>query len=96
MATKQEIIDTLTLAGIPHDPSAKKADLEALLPLTPAAPQAAPAPQPDQVPADDNGAATVYDMRGKPHRTYSLEVHGERYRELAEMFISDRPGWSLR
>lgn len=44
----------------------------------------------------DNGAVTVYDMRGKPHRTYSLEVHGERYRELAEMFISDRPGWSLR
>lgn len=39
---------------------------------------------------------TVCDKRGNPHRTYTLEIHGSRFRELAEMFISDRPGWFLR
>jgi hypothetical protein len=50
----------------------------------------------EQKPTSKSAEVTVCDMRGNPHRTYTLEIHGSRFRELAEMFISDRPGWFLR
>lgn len=85
MATKQEIIDQLTAAGIEHDPTALKADLEALLPN-------------DGDVSPETTEATVLDPHGHPHRTYSKDLHGDNFRELAEQFVShpDRAGWTVK
>lgn len=40
--------------------------------------------------------ATVLDPQGNPHRTYSLAIHGDNFKELAEQFVSVRPGWTVR
>lgn len=39
---------------------------------------------------------TIYDPHGNAHRTYSLERHGENFRELADKYLSHRPGWTAR
>jgi hypothetical protein len=41
-------------------------------------------------------SVTVCDPSGHPHRTYSLEVHGEKFQELADEYVSHRPDWTLR
>ena len=56
-------------------------------------------PAAEAKPADAASAKTaviVCDPHGHPHRTYSLEVHGENFRALAEQYVSARPGWSLK
>lgn len=41
-------------------------------------------------------SVTVYDPRGNAHRTYSASIHGEGFKELAEEYVSRRPGWTAR
>ena len=88
--SKQEIIDKLTELGIDHDPKAKVADLKALLP--------ADGPESDGVATpvvvegyhvvevENDDAAAVYNG-SVLIRTYSEEVHGSEYLELAEKFV---------
>jgi hypothetical protein len=39
--------------------------------------------------------ATVCDQYGRPHRTYSLAVHGDNFKELAEEFVAQHDGWTV-
>lgn len=84
--TKTQITEKLSALGIQFDADAKVDDLLALLPTE------------DNTPPETNlDPVTVFDPRGNPHRTYSLDIHGENYRQLAEQFIShpDRKGWTV-
>ena len=86
--TKKEITDILTERGIEHNPLALKAELEALLPTdlvnTP--------PSEDLCltgaikPIDEK--VDIYNKYGVYIRTYSQEIHGEDYIELAKQFQS--------
>lgn len=40
-------------------------------------------------------SATVYDQHGHPARTYSLDIHGKSFRQLAEGYAKKR-GWTVR
>lgn len=64
-------------------------------PEAPVAEQAPVEPTP-AVPLTGATEVTVCDPRGNPHRTYSLERHGEGFRELAEQYLSHKPGWTAR
>lgn len=45
---------------------------------------------------DRTSEVGVYDPSGNLHRTYSLQLHGENFRALAEQYVAKRPGWSLK
>ena len=84
--TKNEVIAKLTELGIEFDPSAKVAELKALLPAegdqgepTPAVVEGYHVVEGDDTAAVYNGSVLV--------RTYSEEVHGSEYLELAEEFV---------
>lgn len=46
--------------------------------------------------SNNKSEVVVYDPRGNAHRTYSKEVHGEKFADLAAEFIADRKGWTVR
>ena len=93
-ALKADLEALLPKADTPEKP-AIPADAT---PQAPAAEAPTEMPAAEEQPADAAPAKTaviVCDPHGHPHRTYSLEVHGEKYRALAEQYVSVRPGWSL-
>lgn len=110
MATKAEIIETLTAQGIQHDPNALKAELEALLPEQASTGPVENVADVSRVTTDDvekNGLigeftgfepaeVGVYDPKGHIHRSFSIEVHGADFKQLAETYVSHRPGWTVR
>ena len=95
--TKSQIVKQLTALGIEFDPDAKLPDLLALLP---ADTDVSRETDDDADVSQESAAteATVHDPHGNPHRTYSKEVHGDNFRQLAEQFVShpDRRGWTVK
>ena len=100
--TKADLIEACEKQGIKLTGDETVADLKKLIadnaeqvtdPAAVAELQKDPAAQ--EAIAEAN-AVIVRDPHGHPHRTYSLEMHGENFRKLAEQYISVRPGWSLK
>lgn len=77
MATKPEIIARLTELGIAHDPSANKPELEALLPVE----------EGDNKEEKVGKNSATVSWKGKT-RTYSKELHGADFKELAKEFAA--------
>ena len=74
---KKEIIAKLTELGIEFDETVEKSELAALLP---------------DVPVEDSNPVSVYNSSGKLIRTYSLELQGEDYKNLAKMYAGKVKG----
>lgn len=41
-------------------------------------------------------SVTVFDAKGRPHRTYSLAEHGSEYKQIASDYAARHHGWSAK
>lgn len=96
--TKKEVCEILEARGIEHNPLALKAELEALLPedvvkdaqteefeATEDTEHEVTAEDLEVNPADET-KIDIYDKNGVYVRTYSKEIHGDNFLELARQF----------
>lgn len=63
--------------------------------------QAVNAPQPTNIPLQEDGkgphtTAVVMMPNGYEFRRYTKEAHGSKFKKLAEQFVEDRPGYTVR
>lgn len=97
--TKAEIVAKLEEAKIEFDPAANKADLLALLPEADRDESSTDTEEKDKKedgddePAKkDGGVAVVLSRSGSEVRTYSKELHGPKYRDLAKEYAKKISG----
>jgi len=87
--TKAQIIEKLTSLGIQFDPAAKVDELLALLPND-------TSDVSHETEAEPIVSVSVHDPKGNLHRTYSKAVHGDNFQDLANTYVSSRPGWTVK
>jgi hypothetical protein len=94
--TKKDIVAKLTELGIAFDPKLTAKELEPLLPSiptssTPADTETPPVDTPAATPKAEKNSVTVkyLELGTEKERTYSREIHGENFADLAEQFCAN-------
>ena len=85
---KADVVAKLEAAGIVFDAESTVDELIALLPVD-------ESKKDDESEDDGKGTATVLSKTGAPVRTYTKEVHGKEYKDLAKQYAT-KIGGSVR